>query len=357
MKNRALAAPAMPPAPAMPGDAPRPRRAHFPRRRFRGGLLFCKVPAETWWVSMISAARGGGRIGGFSGYFRPAIILGPFATMSGFPFDGSPARIAVDALQACIFARWSPTIGDASLMGWVTVGAYLFAAATALWVRSAGAFKLATARRERAFWAGLCLLMLFLAVNKQLDLQSFLTAAGRCVAKLQGWYAERRAVQIGFVAGLALTGVALGVWLTWWLRGTWPRTALALLGVTLVFSFVMVRAVGFHHVDALINFRVGALKMNWVLELSGLGAIVLAAFVHPTNAQVMAEHRAERRRERRGRRSEDGARRRRRSARPPEDPPEDLPEDPSDDAPGRGGAADDGRAERLPVHGLKREAP
>jgi hypothetical protein len=38
-----------------------------------------------------------------------------------------------------------------------------------------------------------------------------------------------------------------------------------------------VRAVGFHHFDEVINFRVNDVRMNWVLELSGLVLISVNA--------------------------------------------------------------------------------
>jgi len=51
-------------------------------------------------------------------------------------------------------------------------------------------------------WALLALLMAFLAINKELDLQSAFTVAGRCLAKAQGWYEERRDFQRHFIFAL-----------------------------------------------------------------------------------------------------------------------------------------------------------
>ncbi len=53
-------------------------------------------------------------------------------------------------------------------------------------------------------------------MNKQLDLQSMLTAAGRCLSQLQGWYDERRVFQRDFIIGLLITAglfLALVLWL------------------------------------------------------------------------------------------------------------------------------------------------
>lgn len=167
---------------------------------------------------------------------------------------------------ACAFERWSPRIGDPTAMGWATV--VLYAVAAVVCAIAAVKARRQTGR-ERAFWWIAALILAFLSVNKQLDLQSFMTAIGRCVAQLQGWYAERRAVQREFVLALmAVTAVAM-VAAVLLLRGTLRRTGLAALGLVFVCGFVLVRAVGFHHMDAFLKVRVMDLRWNWVLEMSG----------------------------------------------------------------------------------------
>lgn len=160
-------------------------------------------------------------------------------------------------------------------MGWLTVLAYLVAAGLAL---ALGARR---DRRdlERAFWLVSGVGLLFLAVNKQLDLQSFLTATGRCAARVQGWYDRRGAVQVGFIAALAGAAVVGGLGALWVLRGTVRRTGVALLGLVWITGFVLVRAVGFHHVDALIGLRLAGMRLNWVFELGGIAVFVLGCLV------------------------------------------------------------------------------
>ncbi len=182
------------------------------------------------------------------------------------------------SIIACALASWSPKIGDPTVMGWLTVVAYLLCALIAGRVLTAVTFPAQTARREQLFWGALMFLMLALAINKQLDLQSFLTAIGRCDAKAQGWYGERRLIQREFI--FVLLGLILlsGAVLFHVMRRTLPRTGLPLLGLVLVAGFVLVRAVSFHHVDDLINTRALGIRMNWVLELSGLVLIFWGAW-------------------------------------------------------------------------------
>lgn len=175
-------------------------------------------------------------------------------------------------VQTCTAQRWSPVIGDPNVTGWLTVAAYLTCALLAVAVAGR-----AGAGRQRRFWMLTALAMAFLAVNKQLDLQSALTAVGRCVAQMQGWYGARRGFQLHFIEGLlvALTAIlALGLYR---MRHDLRRNGLALLGLAVVAGFVAVRAVGFHHIDALINTRVLSLRFNFIFEVSGLVLIALNA--------------------------------------------------------------------------------
>lgn len=172
-------------------------------------------------------------------------------------------------LFECTFARWHPGVGDPNVMGWVMVVAYLAAALCAMAVWHRAAFPPATAGRERAFWAVVAGLLVLLAMNKQLDLQSGLTAAGRCLAEAQGWYEARRGAQLIFVEALIVVSALMAVAALWTLRGTWRRTGGALIGLACVSGFVLIRAMGFYHVEALIAEGQGGVRMNWVLELTG----------------------------------------------------------------------------------------
>lgn len=163
-----------------------------------------------------------------------------------------------------------PGIGDPNLTGWLTVLAYLicFVLALRVWQQQ---------EPGRGFWGLIAILMALLAINKQLDLQSALTAAGRCLAKAQEWYGNRRAVQAEFIAGLlglVLICLLAGLWLQ---RRNLRRNGLALVGLAILGGFVMIRAVGFHHFDQLIGLRKFGISANYMLENTGLLLIALNA--------------------------------------------------------------------------------
>lgn len=134
-----------------------------------------------------------------------------------------------------------------------------------------------TVATRRMFWLCLSCGLAFLALNKQLDLQSALTAFGRCHAQATGWYDARRTVQLVFIAvllaGASLFGVMLWTRLQTRIRVLWP----AILGISFLLAFIAIRAVGFHHFDQFIGVSVANMRMNWLLELSGLACIALGA--------------------------------------------------------------------------------
>ena len=189
----------------------------------------------------------------------------------------------------CAFRSWLPGFGDPTPAGWVTVAAYLVAAALA--------FRMAALRTrppqrtaERAFWALAGLGLVFLAVNKQLDLQSLMTAAGRCAARMQGWYGARRPVQVAVILGLVAAAGLVGLLTLALLWRSLGRTLPAILGLAAITAFVLVRAVGFHHVDALIGMRVGGFRLNWMFELGAI-ALFCAGVLWATRHRAPPERR------------------------------------------------------------------
>jgi hypothetical protein len=171
---------------------------------------------------------------------------------------------------------WHPGIGDPTPMGWITVAGY----ALAVWAcwrarRAQGA----AGGGAGNFWWLLTLGLAALGVNKQLDLQTWLTETGRQLAHAQGWYGQRHVVQIGFIAAVAAAG-AIGVLAMW--RLAWPMSPgrfWAGVGVAFLLAFVLMRASSFHHVDAFLASTAFGLRWNWILELSGIGAVAAGAWL------------------------------------------------------------------------------
>lgn len=179
---------------------------------------------------------------------------------------------SLSALRACIARDWTPQIGDPDFTGWLTVLSYLACLVLAVMV-----LRRRPARAARGLWLTIAGLMAFLGLNKQLDLQTALTATGRCMAHAQGWYDNRWMVQIAFMAGLLLGVILTMVWATKALRGRMPGNRLALIGLGVLCGFVLMRAVGFHHLDRLISMDFASIKFNFWFENAGLLLIAINA--------------------------------------------------------------------------------
>jgi FtsH-binding integral membrane protein len=164
-------------------------------------------------------------------------------------------------------------------MGWLTVVAYAAASWLCFHLRSRCSPPAdALQRKERAYWGFLSLVLLFLCINKQLDLQTAATELFRGLARRQGWYEHRRALQVAFI-GTLLLGLSIGGAVLFAVARKLPRaTRWAAGGLVVIAVFVLVRAASFHNIDRLLGERLLHFKLNWILELGGI-AMVLAAGV------------------------------------------------------------------------------
>ncbi len=173
---------------------------------------------------------------------------------------------------------WSPGIGDPSIMGWLTVAIYITAGVYALKVFRDSEYIFSTEIiLQKYFWLVICSAMFFLAINKQLDLQTFFTAWAKYFAKQQDWYSDRRKYQKLFIYTIFILSILLFVFLAFLFRRVYKNQFLALIGISFLFAFIFVRASSFHHMDQLISSKVFGLKMNWILELSGISLLLLNA--------------------------------------------------------------------------------
>lgn len=175
--------------------------------------------------------------------------------------------------------HWRPGIGDPTIIGWLTTGLYLAAAglcAICAW-RSDRISPVNHPRHHRVFWQTLTVVMLLMAINKQLDLQSWLMLIGRKVASAQGWYSQRQIVKKWFITGIAISSLILIMWLGWTCRRVIRHYGLALFGIMLLLTFIVVRT-GSHHVKIL-GWEQGGVWMNYILEISSITCIGLSALI------------------------------------------------------------------------------
>ena len=164
--------------------------------------------------------------------------------------------------------------GDHTLFGWATVFLYFLAS-----LCTGYQAKLAKANQENSFfWLGLTVLLIFLGLNKQLDLQTNLTEWLRGVSKAHGWYDQRRGIQLVFVSLMGLAIPLLLISLRAFLYNSWQRYKLTWIGIVLLLVFVLVRAASFHHVDTFFYKTIGSLRYYQALEMLAIGLIIISTF-------------------------------------------------------------------------------
>jgi hypothetical protein len=200
-------------------------------------------------------------------------------------------RSSVPGLEPTILAV---TGGDPSVAGWVIFLGYFGAAllcvralaVSLIGAREAGFYpgperrradRTAAYRASAVFWAVLAALLVFLGVNKQLDLQTWLTFVGRRIATRQGWYEYRGQIQTLFVLFVAIGGLACLAVLLKLTRDLLPRHMLAFFGLVVLAFFLLVRASSFHDVDATLGMSVRGIRVSWMLELCGIACIATSA--------------------------------------------------------------------------------
>ncbi len=131
--------------------------------------------------------------------------------------------------------------------------------------------------RRAAVWLALTLGALLAALASAVDLHERVAEVGRLIAQGDGWYAGRTALQTGAVLGVAaVAGVVL-----WVMRRLLSEQAgqfrLVVIGVVVLLAFWGIRAVSLHDVDTVMRFSVLGVRVQWLIELTGIGLLVLAA--------------------------------------------------------------------------------
>jgi hypothetical protein len=55
-------------------------------------------------------------------------------------------------------------------------------------------------------------------------------------------------------------------------------TSLALTGLTFLVGYVLTRAASLHQADSIIYTQFVGLRLNWILEIGGIGIVLVATF-------------------------------------------------------------------------------
>lgn len=162
------------------------------------------------------------------------------------------------------FSLALPWGGDPTVVGWLTLLAYLAAALLTWRVRA----KLGASdqlRSERRFYTAVALLALLLGINKQADFQTTVADAARSLLAATELYEQRRVFQgVATVLVLAI-GAALVVALLRLVLHAPRATERVLVGILMLFAFVAFRALLFAKLS-----WIGASSVLRAFELLGI---------------------------------------------------------------------------------------
>jgi len=170
---------------------------------------------------------------------------------------------------------WRPHLGDNDWLGWITVIGYLIAFILNLIV----AIKVnqTPEKNTRWFWYLTCFILLFLGINKQLDVQTLLIETGKKTAWVLGFYEQRRIFQKGFMLGIGVTMFTVLILTGKTLKTDWQKSKLTLLGLLFLIGFVLLRGATFNRI-----FYSGYLfpHYQWILEIIGIILIIVSSFIN-----------------------------------------------------------------------------
>ncbi len=165
-------------------------------------------------------------------------------------------------------ALWKFAAGDPTVIGWTVTIGYLLAS---LLLATAGMLSNRAVDQSDPTepWWSLSALMAALGLNKQLNFQTLLLDLGREFAKSEGWYADRRLLQVAFVALIGLIACAFTYRI---LRrpSRSPRLVGWKIGLTIILTYCLVRAAEINHLKSSNPQTRIAHSAFWSLELFGI---------------------------------------------------------------------------------------
>lgn len=184
---------------------------------------------------------------------------------------------------------WRFGIGDPTLVGWITTIAYGISAFLCiraghrnLNVIESG--KIPAGSPESAGeapalpWFVCATGLILLGLNKQLDLQTLMIELGRKLAIVEGWYPERRRIQLIFVFILTIGGGVGLLALAWKQKRFFIRHPSVLGGIALLLLYVLLRVISIEHVGESRGLQISD-KAWWLvgIELCGIVCIGFSA--------------------------------------------------------------------------------
>jgi len=163
--------------------------------------------------------------------------------------------------------------GDPTLFGWSVIFIYF----VATWLCYRASHSTDNDDPLAAPWLGMAVLLFLLGVNKQLDSQLWLSAVGRWLTRALGWHHQRVWIQLSFAIAVSIVSLGCSLILVRRYWGHLRRIRVAVLGMTLLLTFVLMRVITFYVVD--LELVIAKIRIHDLLEVGGSVLIGVAAAV------------------------------------------------------------------------------
>jgi hypothetical protein len=178
-------------------------------------------------------------------------------------------------LQACTDAAsvWEQSVFELHWYHLVVAAAYLGAA----WLCLANGHFAREVGEGHVAWFVTATALFLLAANSILHFELFVTDLVRTVAKLEGWYGERRMPQYLLIFAAAILLVLALVWLRFQFAACDEPSERVAFGLIALLLLLFVRTVSAHGTDAVLELRLVGVSIGRWLEFAGIGLVAQGA--------------------------------------------------------------------------------
>jgi len=188
-------------------------------------------------------------------------------------------NVMQDALET---GYWREKRGDPTVIGWAITIFYVVAGLLCLYctgfLDARRAFQIS--RSFAWFWWLVAVLLILLGINKQLDVQLLLADVGRAFTKHQGWYGQRKPVQIRVLALGACAILACLQEVGFRLKRGPKSNWFALCGLFFLAGNVLIHLVSLHSIGNFLGYSLVGLSMGEGFEILAILCITVSAFVY-----------------------------------------------------------------------------
>ena len=175
--------------------------------------------------------------------------------------------------------EWSIGIGDPTFLCWFICISYF----VACWICGNKALQAKRINDNYPFWLGIAIFLLFLGINKQLDLQTLFIQTIRYLSIQHGWYEQRKLVQIAFVVLTSFSALVSLISLRIFFADSWCRYKVVWFGIILLCTFILLRMALFDGVNVFLHQGdIVTITIGTILELGGIVIIILGAKNQPS---------------------------------------------------------------------------